>query len=248
MKKIYTFVICLCVFAYTHNVFSGSCLNGYAVVKHNIDLSFNMDNVEYPSVIETQSKSITNTAFIFPDRDGNCKNGYQEFTVSSDYIYPLVEVIRLCPSGQYLNNGTCTSYSNGRCPEGMKNTTLRASSFAIKTGDTCPSNYIQETISNIEYVCDTYENHIDSNTQACVMMCNTGNVFTELNTCASLCAGRHKLMTSTGLEIPMYSTKQITPSINIKMGENICYVNLLSGISNNAINVSYDGETYHTVK
>ena len=191
--------------------------------------------------------AVVNTTFVSSD-DGNCYTGYEPYTRGGGDIYPLVDTDTLCGAGQYRANGTCTYYSNGTCPDGMRNTTLNASSWTTMTNGACPSNYSAYTIGTIEYACDTYVSHIDSNTPACLLMCTNGNIYTEVNSCASLCANHHKLMTSTGLEFPLYATKQITPSINIQMGNSTCYVNLVNGESTNAINVQYDNKIYHTVK
>ena len=192
--------------------------------------------------------SAVNNATFVGSEDGSCYSGFDSYTRTDDYIYPLVESSILCPAGQYMANGTCTSYGAGTCPENMRNTTLNTATWATMTNGACPSNYVAETISAIEFACDSYDSQITSETPACLLMCTNGNIFTEVGSCASLCVGHHKLKTGNGLEFPMYATKQITPSINIGIGNNTCYVNLVPGRTTGAIHVIYNDTIYHTVK
>ncbi len=194
--------------------------------------------------------SAVNIATFVASEDGNCYSGFDVYTRSGDDIYPLVDSSNsiLCPAGQYMANGTCTAYPIGTCPENMKNTTTNSATWSAMTNGVCPSNYTEYTISTIEYACDTYVSHITSETPACLLMCTNGQTFSEVNSCSALCADHHQLMTDTGLEFPMYTTKQITPSLNIQVGNNVCYVNLVSGASDDAINIKYNNTTYHTVK
>lgn len=192
--------------------------------------------------------SAVNNATFGASEDGNCYSGFENYTCLDDYVYPLVDSEILCPAGQYRANGTCTTYSAGTCPENMLNTTTNTATWATMTNGVCPSNYTEETINAIEFACDTYDSQITSETPACLLMCTNGNVFTEVNSCAPLCPEYHKLKTSTGLEFPIYATKQTTPSINLGVGNNTCYVNLVPGKKTGAIHVEYNDTTYHTVK
>lgn len=54
-----------------------------------------------------------------------------------------------------------------------------------------------------------------------------------------------KLKTSTGLEYPILSVATSQHSINVGVGNDVCHVPLANGGANNAINVSFDGATYH---
>lgn len=234
------------VFVFTDTVFGASCSNGYEVMAHDIDFDFNI-NTKLPDAVTASTKALNTNTFILSD-DGNCYSGFDSYSRTDDYIYPIVESSILCPEGQYMANGTCTTYSAGTCPENMLNTTTNTATWTTMTNGACPSNYVAETISAIEFACDTYDSQITSETPACLLMCTNGNVFTEVNSCAPLCPEYHKLMTSTGLEIPIYATKQITPSINMIVGNNTCYVNLVPGKKTGAIHVKYNDTTYHTVK
>ncbi len=61
-----------------------------------------------------------------------------------------------------------------------------------------------------------------------------------------MCPTYKYIKTSTGLSVPLYATKNTTPSINIGIGGNVCYANLILGRATNAINVEYNGQIYHT--
>lgn len=83
----------------------------------------------------------------------------------------------------------------------------------------------------------------------CPWECDTGYGRTENDTCDALCtAGITQLKTSTGLSYNLYANKNTSPAIHIKPdGSNtVCYVNLAFGISDNAVNVKYNGATYHS--
>ena len=83
----------------------------------------------------------------------------------------------------------------------------------------------------------------------CGILCEYGLEYTEVGTCSQLCSGEYNtLRTSTGLAYPMYATKSVTPSLNIRVGDTTCYVNMISGTSHGAINIKHNNKTYHTVK
>lgn len=207
------------------------------------------------------NSAVTSTTFVASE-DGSCYTGFDVYNHPGDDVYPLVDAggnnsIVLCPEGQYMANGTCKSYPTGTCPENMKNTTVNSATWALKTGSTCPSNYTEHTFSTIEYACDTWENHITTDTGACTLMCDNGKTFTEVDTCASPCTasytgatpGSHRVLRiSNGLVFPLYSEKQTTPSLNFGINNNVCYVNLVPGQTTRAIHIDYNGTIYHTVK
>lgn len=194
------------------------------------------------------NSAVTNTTFVASE-DGSCYTGYDVYSRTGNDIYPLVESSTvLCPSGHYMANGVCTPHNSGTCPDGMLNTTVHSTTWSAMTDGSCPSGYTSETINIIEFACDTYDSHVTPETTACLMMCTDGQVYTQLNSCASLCSAPHRLRTSTDLEFPLYATKQITPSINIQNGGQVCYVNLVPGQKTDSINVKYNDMIYHTVK
>ena len=84
----------------------------------------------------------------------------------------------------------------------------------------------------------------------CPWACDNGYGRTSNNTCEQLCtAGVTGLHTSTGLVFNLYANKQTSPAIHIMPdGTNtICYTSLAPGAANNAVNVEYNGATYHSI-
>ena len=194
------------------------------------------------------NSAVTNTTFVASE-DGSCYTGYDVYSRTGNDIYPLVDSSVLCPPGQYPANGTCTAYSAGTCPDGMLNTTASSATsttWTTMTNGACPTNYTEQEITAIEFACDSYISRVTSETPACLLMCNNGLIFTEVNSCAALCSEHNKLKTSTGLKFPMYASKQITPSLNIKVGKNVCYVNLVPGSETDAIQIKYDEQISHS--
>ena len=222
-KRLYFPMIMACIM-HTHNVFANAtCDNGYTQIT-------NVNVATFTAVVNGKCPFGGYSVKQIPDELYGIYNGFTYGSTST-----------LCADGYLANGSTCTAYAQGDCPNNYKNLALNNSTFTTLTDGACASGYKKYTINQ---QCNT--NTTDT---MCAILCSGDMEYTDIGTCADLCPGdHHTLRTSTGLILPMYAEKQITPSINIQMGENVCYVNLLSGASNDAINVSYDGATYHTVK
>ncbi len=86
------------------------------------------------------------------------------------------------------------------------------------------------------------------------MVENPTCVFPECNTLYAIwaeqtlqiCPTYKYIKTSTGLSVPLYATKNTTPSISIGIGESVCYADLIPGRASGAINIEYNGQIYHT--
>ncbi len=179
--------------------------------------------------------------------NGLCKIGGYSAKEMPEDVYPVYNgfvmgaEVTLCDNGFQVNNGSCSTYSAGDCPTNYQDILLNSNTMATLTNGSCASGY-QTFLLNQQ--CD--ENTDDA---ICGILCTGGLNYTDIGTCAAICPGEHTtLRTSTGLIFPMYSEKQITPSLNIQVGNNVCYVNLVSGASDDAINIKYNNTTYHTVK
>ena len=187
-----------------------------------------------------------NSASFVAETNGMCAfGGYTVIEVPDD-IVPIYNgfvtgaEVTLCSNGYLSNNGSCVTYSAGDCPTDYVDLALNADTMTTLSNGVCPTNYSKYTINQ----------QCDANTDdaVCAILCANGLNYTDIGTCAEFCPGpHHTLKTSTGLAIPIYATKQITPSINIQLGENVCYVNMVPGRASNAINVQYDNQIYHTV-
>lgn len=65
--------------------------------------------------------------------------------------------------------------------------------------------------------------------------------------CLPACnSGIQEMLTSTGRRFDVFANRNTTPSINIKVGNTTCYVDLISGQSDTALNLTVNGSTYHT--
>lgn len=112
------------------------------------------------------------------------------------------------------------------CPSGM--IAYEYDSFVSATSGACPSGYVAHSV-------DTICGAVDG---ACWL----------LEQLRALCsAGATNLKTSGGLSFPLYSTRTTTPSLCVQYNDITCYVDLESGTAAGAINVKYNGVTYHTV-
>ena len=145
----------------------------------------------------------------------------------------------LCSNGYSSNNSTCTNYASGYCWTGYYDMNLGATTFSEQTNGACASNTHSFTATACGYA---------PTTETCLDVCGDGQMYTGVGTCASLCEmGVTTFRTSTGLVIPMWSTKQITPSINIGINNSVCYVNLEPGTTSvSAVMIQYDDTIYHT--
>lgn len=94
-----------------------------------------------------------------------------------------------------------------------------------------------------------YTSYGQKDANDCPWKCSTGYLINhDASKCDQLCKmGVSTLKTSTGITVPLYAQKRTTPSINIKINNNVCYADLMTGQSNNAINLVYNNQIYHTV-
>lgn len=167
---------------------------------------------------------------------GKCEAGYQLRTMNDALV---------------LTNGFVTaaeiplgtvSYTKGDCPDGYFDLAVNDDSFfKVNTSGACSAGY--------KYMTEQCKSEMPDSPMICGILCAPGLEYTDVGTCSELCGGTHKsLRTSTGLIYPMYSTKSVTPSLNIKVGDTVCHVNLINGVASESINIKYNNKTYHAVK
>lgn len=193
--------------------------------------------------------------------DQQCMNAYTEYE-APDYIELIYNGIlvnfgpQLCGVGKFLSNGTCVARAKGDCPTNfydvtgdMYNTTKTEEGETVVTkinvllptnqDGTCSSGYSTYGLS---------WNCVEGiNTPLCAVLCDTGLLYTGVGTCAVPCdGGVTRLHTSTGLSLPVYATRQVTPSLRILTpGGDMCYVNALPGESAGTLNIQQNGQIYH---
>ena len=181
--------------------------------------------------------------------NGTCANGLVSETLPANFeilnSYTMGPTRKLCTNGHTSNsNGTtCSAYPATNCPSNYRNMNGDAGTFAMQSDGACPDN---------TYALNTDFDACKSgaNPAACIDFCNGSGWLTGLGTCASLCgAGVTTMRASNGLILPLWATKQITPSLNFKIGNNVCYVNVVPGQTNgHGLVLNDNGIQYHTLE
>ena len=191
--------------------------------------------------------NMPNTSLKSTTSNGTCPNSLNAVALPSQFeilnSYTLGPAPVVCTNGYSSNRTSCTAYTRGNCPTNYKNLNVDTATFATQTNGACPSaDYVLNA--------DMDGCRLDTNGSTCVDFCAGSGQLTGVGTCASLCtAGATTLRTSTGLILPLWSTKQITPSLNVKIGNDVCYVNLVPGQTNeSAIMLDVGGTAYHTLE
>lgn len=111
------------------------------------------------------------------------------------------------------------------CPTGM--VAVEYDNFVSAVSGACPAGYVAHNITDV-CASDT-----------------TGACWLVRVACG---AGVTQLKASGGLNFPLYSTRATTPSLCVGYNNTTCYVDLESGSATGAINIHYNGVTYHTIK
>ena len=179
--------------------------------------------------------------------NGACLIGGYQIKEIPDGVYGIFggfimgSEVTLCNNGFLVNNGSCSTYTTGECPENYQDLALNDNTMTKLTNGSCASGYQTFTINQ---QCDE-----NTNDAICAILCSNGLNYTDVGTCAELCPGEHHILRAgTDLSYPMYATKQITPSINLGIGNSVCYVNLVPGRVEGALHIKYNNQTYHAVK
>ena len=183
---------------------------------------------------------------LFNDR---CVTSTRKVSLLSDFyaIHTgtlMGNAVTLCDGGYSTNGSSCTAYSTGTCPGNLKNVPMHTNTILAKTGASCTSGYRNFTAEE--------ECKYTPTQSFCVNVCDSGSLYTSLGSCAPICtSGATTLRTSTGVVLPMWGTAQTTPAVNIGLGEDVCYVNLVPGAVANdthTIMIQYDNNLYHAVE
>ncbi len=155
--------------------------------------------------------------------------------------------INLCDGGYSTDNKTCTQYATGdECPANYYDVVTNGATFAARDNGACPSGYRQ-------YVAMESCGYNPSEL-TCVSLCSDGKLTTGVGTCADLCPlGITVLRSSNGVVVPLWSSSQTTPALNVGYNDGVCYGNLTTETATDAtthreIYVDYHGTTMHTTK
>ncbi len=193
--------------------------------------------------------TINSDTFISPINN-ICKAGYSIIQIDDTVFTPLFtgtlsgNAITLCSNGHYVN-GTCVDWDAGECPNNYNDMGLADTTFSNTTAGSCATGY---TTYEIESACS-------DNTSAsicAIVSCSDNETLTSVGACGTPCtAGATALKIrktdNTILSFPLWSSKLVTPSLNIQVSNgNVCYVNLTAGTGTDALNINYNGTIYHT--
>ncbi len=160
-----------------------------------------------------------------------------------------------CPTG-YIFGGTGLSAQN-QCA-----ISVPAGKYILASQDifltTCPAGYycvggmINYGLTGIITQCPARENSSPNNATGlvsanqCMYECSEGYTrFGDL--CLQACTKGMTVVKVGNVSIPLYDVKATVPALAIDTGEGVCYGNMAEDSAANAVNVSYDGKTYHSV-
>ncbi len=183
------------------------------------------------------------------DNTGHCAPGYATMTIpTGSYIISTGIVAdsgaTLCGTGEYMNNGVCTSYDNTACPTGWVNyTTTNTDTFVPTAAGACGTNY--------NSYLDTVDCGERSGQSFCGAFCPVGESLTWGGSCVGLCSAGVTEFHIGSLMFPIYATKTTDHAIHIRVdGQNaICYVNLAAGSTVNALHVNIPNVgVFHTTR
>jgi len=196
----------------------------------------------------------TNTTTFLAASNGRCSYAsYKARTMPDAYTTleyhgaVMGDEINLCDGGYSTDNKTCTQYATGdECPANYYDVVTNGASFAALDNGACPTGYRQ-------YVAMESCGYNPSEL-TCVSLCSDGKLTTGVGTCADLCPlGITVLRSSNGVVVPLWSSSQTTPALNVGYNDGVCYGNLTTETATDAtthreIYVDYNGTTMHTTK
>jgi len=182
-----------------------------------------------------------------PAVQNECVPGYVPLYNSSRTAigYPIFSFSNKCATGYYPTSNGCVARSQSDCPSGYLSVAPDAGFARYNVNDECDTNY---TDYGDTPVCAQY---LGVNTaDFCTPLCNYGYNHTHADTCARPCNDLHYLMTSNGIQLPLYLDKTTTRAMAFGApNDGVCYLNLLSGTANGTINMRDEaGNTYHGVQ
>lgn len=101
------------------------------------------------------------STFAAPNESTHCPAGYELYDAPSQFSAYftgtlLSETVNLCGDGEYMNNGTCTAYAQGRCDSGYLDVSTDSSNVgAPNESDHCADGYATQTTPAGMYIIST---------------------------------------------------------------------------------------------
>ena len=94
----------------------------------------------------------------------------------------------------------------------------------------------------------TFTGRGDPDVDNCPWQCNCGyERVGDSCVMAGRCVGMNTINTSTGVSVNLYARGTTSPALYVNNGNVTCAACLAENAGDNAINIQYDGKTYHTV-
>ena len=186
-----------------------------------------------------------NSTYFERGYENGCFSQYNLIISRYDIGYVIGTFAAKCSIGYYPTANGCVAYTQSDCPNnyvGVLPDTAFARYNANGECDTNYSNYSDTTL------CAEY---VRANTaDFCTPLCNYGYNHTHADTCARPCNDLHYLMTSNGIQLPLYLDKTTDRAMTFGTPNGgVCFLNLLSGTANGTINMRDEaGNTYHGVQ
>ena len=162
-----------------------------------------------------------------------------------------------CAIGSYNTAGSTANTACTACGAGTTN----AAAAGTACGTTCTNagasngiwampNWNSNSPMNVCVLasCKTGYALTGSGTTTACNTCSAGYGMTDASTCEQLCQAGITKLNAGSVVVPLYKNKLTTPAINIEYNSQTCYGSLASGAASNAVNVSWGGNTYHSIK
>lgn len=164
---------------------------------------------------------------------GECYIEYSPQQVNRSIVYlTQSDAVVTCPVGQYATASGCVSNPTGDCPTNFVALVPNAAFGRADANDACATGY--SSYGDMDF-CRKYLG-FNNMPDFCVpqLACPSGAL---------------AMKSSLGAVLPLYGERLTTPSLHAQIGNNVCYVNMISGTGGSgAINVYYNNQTYHLVE
>lgn len=236
------------------------CDGGYPMAVATDD-GFTYTCVKYEQNTCVSGYNIVQVSGVGPSHmDGSCSNT----TVGVDVdFYVNNKPGNLCDGG-FFDGEKCIEYApdENMCPQTYNKIAENASVMLRRVDDDieCPAQFNAISVFDNSHKDDIqvsvwgYPYNTVPDTMIALRMCPWGQEMNHLGNCVDLCPWESQnsymryLRTSTGVIVPIYATKVTTPSLNFKVENTRCYVNLLPGNkTGNVINLKVGDQTWHVV-
>ena len=195
------------------------------------------------------SDSGTNTGNMFiASIGGECPDGYNSISTRAELSYAIETATTKCGFGYHPTANGCVANDSTGCPAGYVGAYMEAFD-RYNANSECETGF--ELYDPNAEMCHTYLG--GDTADVCTPLCEYGYDHTGADTCAHKCTAtnmstiRVKTASGTPYIWQLWADKTTTPSINIRVGDNTCYMNLVPENQSGTINIKYGNNAYHGV-